>query len=122
MVEDEEINDTRVTEGAPDDHTNRKQVDINSEQIQVSTDPIEIFSIEAMYPNEHPDVLDPLLAYKAVADPDVMYLHQAMKEKDRDMFIDAMKKEVKDQSENDNFSVIKRELMPKNKSLLKAVW
>ena len=54
MVDNEEMNDTRVPEGAVDDHTNRKQVNINSEQIQVSTDPIEIFSIEAMYPDEHP--------------------------------------------------------------------
>ena len=34
--------------------------------------PVEIFSLKTMYPHEYPDVVDPLMAYKAVADPDVM--------------------------------------------------
>ena len=33
---------------------------------------------------------DPLQVYKAMADPDTMYMHQAMKEPDKEMFIRAM--------------------------------
>ena len=37
---------------------------------------------------------DPLLAFKAASDPDTLYYHQAMKEKDRDQFEASMVKEV----------------------------
>ena len=87
-----------------------------------NNEPIEIFSIEAMFPNEVPDVMDPLLAYKAMSDPDVMYLHQAMKEKDKEEFIKAMRDEVRDQANNGNFTVIRKDKIPKDKRLLKAVW
>jgi hypothetical protein len=53
------------------------------------------------------------MAYKASADPDTMYMHQAVKEPDRDQFIAAMQKEVRDQSENRNFSVIHKSKVPK---------
>ena len=82
----------------------------------------EIFSFEALFPNEIPEIMDPLLAFKAVSDPDVMYLHQAMKERDRDKFIEAMKKEIKDQSDNGNFTIMKRDELPTGKRVLKTVW
>ena len=65
---------------------------------------------------------DPLYAYKAVTDPDTMYLHQALREKDRDQFIEAMKREVDDQSKNGNFTIIRRKEMPEGKRTLKSVW
>ena len=51
-----------------------------------------------------------------------MYLHQAMKERDRNHFIEAMKKEVNDQKENGNFVIVKRDQIPANKTILKSVW
>jgi DNA-binding phage protein len=39
---------------------------------------------------------NPLLAYKAHAAPDTMYLHEALREDDKEHFIQAMKKEVED--------------------------
>ena len=63
-----------------------------------------------------------MTVFKAVADPDVMYLHQAMKEPDKISFKQAMKKEVQDQSDNGNFSVIPRSEVPKGSSILPAVW
>ena len=69
-------------------------------------EPIEIFSIEAMFPNKTPEVMDPLLAFKAIADPDVMYLQQAMREKDKEEFIKAMKTEVRDQANSGTLTVI----------------
>ena len=82
----------------------------------------EIFSFEALFPHEEPEILDPLLAYKAVADPDVMYLHQAMKEHDKEKFIEAMRKEIRDQSQNGNFTIMNRNELPKGKRVLKTVW
>ena len=118
----DEIRNTRTPEGEIRGHNDDKLANSNANQDHEYSDPIEIFSMEAMYPSELPEVTDPLLAYKAVADPDVMYLHQAMKEKDRDMFIEAMRKEVKDQAENGNFSIVRKDTIPKGKNVLKAVW
>ena len=56
----------------------------------------EIFCYEAIYPDADADKQDPLLVYKAVSDPDTMYLHQAMKEDDKDDFIKATRKEIHD--------------------------
>ena len=58
----------------------------------------EIFCMEALYPH-HEEEKD-ILSYKAVADPDVMYMHQAMRQPDKDKFIEAMRKEVSEQSAN----------------------
>jgi hypothetical protein len=49
---------------------------------------------------------NPLLAYKASADADTMYMHKAMKAPDRKEFIAAMEKEVADQYENKNFTIL----------------
>jgi len=51
-----------------------------------------------------------------------MYHHQAMRQKDKREFIKAMKKEVQDQMENGNFTIIKRSEVPKGKRVLPAVW
>ena len=63
-----------------------------------------------------------IMAYKATSDPDTMYLHQAMKEPDKDRFLQAMDKEVKDQMGNGNFSITKRTNVPVGKTILPAVW
>jgi hypothetical protein len=65
---------------------------------------------------------DPFLAYKASTDPDTMYMHEAMKEPDRDEFVKAMKKEVADQMENGNFSVVRIDEVPEGSTILPAVW
>ena len=84
----------------------------------------EIFCLEALFPmkNNWIENVDPLFAFKATADPDTMYLHEAMREKDRDEFSKAMVKEVKDQMDNGNFTIIKATDVPKDKSILPAVW
>ena len=83
----------------------------------------EIFCLQAICPGNLLDEMqDPIMAYKATSDADTMYLHQAMQEPDRKEFIEAMKKEVKDQSENGNFSVMHRSELPKGATVLPAVW
>jgi hypothetical protein len=53
-----------------------------------------------------------------------MYLHEAMKEHNKDNYIRVMDKEVKDQMqmENGNFSIILRYTDPKGETILPTVW
>ena len=88
----------------------------------------EIFCYAALYPTDtegKQDVLPsmhPLMAYKATSDPDSMYLHQAMKEPYRSNFLTAMLQEVTDQVKNENFTVVKRNQVPKDSTILPCVW
>jgi len=88
--------------------------------------PGELFCPYALFPHEahnEPHTNNPLTAFKATSsDPDAMYLHQAMREPDRDEFLKAMRKEVDDQMRNGNFSIVLRSGVPPNKSILPAVW
>ena len=88
----------------------------------------EIMCLEALFPDHKQQLQlmkmddDPLYAFKAVADPDTMYLHQAMKEEDWEEFRKAMIKEVEDQMNNGNFTIVKRSKVPPDKTILLAVW
>jgi hypothetical protein len=80
----------------------------------------EIFCLVAMCPIRDEDN-DPLLACKASADPDAMCMHGAMKEPDRKEFIKAMQKEVSDQSDDKNFSIIHRSKVQEGATILPTV-
>jgi hypothetical protein len=68
-------------------------------------------------------ICDPLIAYKAVSDPDMLYYyHQAMNEKDRERFQESMLKEMTDQFDNGNFTVIHKSEVPKGQTIFPAVW
>jgi hypothetical protein len=84
--------------------------------------PGEIFAYSAMFPDQEHDHIDPFLAYKAVSDPDTLYYHQAMRESDRKEFESGMEKEIKDQFENGNFTVIRKSEVPEGQIILPAVW
>jgi hypothetical protein len=60
-------------------------------------------------------------AFKTTANPDTMYLHQAMKEPDREQFKEAMVKEVKDQVDNKNFTVVRRDTVPVGEPIMPTV-
>jgi hypothetical protein len=77
----------------------------------------EIFSLQAVFPD---DAF--VEVFKATADPDTMYWHEAMKEPDREEFLKAAQKEVDDQVKNGNFSIVKRSELPKDARVLPAVW
>jgi hypothetical protein len=83
----------------------------------------EIFCLEALYA-EHKMMIDnPLQAFKATADPDdTMYMHEALKQPDKQEFVKAMEKERNDQYDNGNFSLIHRSKVPKDKTILPTVW
>jgi hypothetical protein len=82
----------------------------------------ELFCYAAMFPDDEQDHDDPLLAFKAVSDPDTLYFHEAMKEKDREKFQEGMSKELQDQFENGNFTVIPKSDVPQGEVVLPAVW
>jgi hypothetical protein len=82
----------------------------------------KIFCLEAMFPVRIADDEHPLMAYKATSDPGTMYLHQAMKEPDCKEFFTAMKKEVQDQSDNGNFSILHKSTVPEGAKILSTVW
>ena len=84
----------------------------------------KIFCLSAMFPKgESHDLEDnPLLEFKAHADPDTMCIHEALKEPDRAQFIKAMLKEVLDQKGNRNFSIISKSEVPKDAKVLPEVW
>ena len=65
---------------------------------------------------------DPLQAYAASADPDTMYLHQAMKEPDKAQFIKAMEAEVEQHTKNEVWTLVKRKDIPKGVPVTPAVW
>ena len=83
----------------------------------------ELFCYVAMFPDDDMiDYDDPLHAFKAVSDPDTLYYHEAMREDDSEQFKTSMLKELTDQFENGNFTVIHRSEVPKGSTILPAVW
>ena len=82
-------------------------VSTNKSQMNVEG---ELLSFTAM--NNKPEEVDnPILAYKAV-NRDILQLHEAMKAKDQKQFKAAKEKEVNDQIDNGNFSVIPQSKVP----------
>jgi hypothetical protein len=81
----------------------------------------KIFCLEAMFPYRAEET-HPLMAFKATSDPDAMYLHEAIKEPDKKEFVEAMRKEVRDQSKNGKFTVTHQSKLPTNATVLPAVW
>jgi hypothetical protein len=51
-----------------------------------------------------------------------MYLHQAMKEQDRQQFREDMDKEVEDQIENNNFMIVSWRSVPEKEPVIPTVW
>ena len=83
----------------------------------------EIYCLESMFDqhNDYPKI-NPLMIYKATADPDTMYHHQAMRQPDRTEFKAIMDKEIKDQMKNGNFTLLRRDSLPKGTQILPTVW
>jgi Reverse transcriptase (RNA-dependent DNA polymerase) len=67
------------------------------------------------------DWLSPL-AYAASADPDVIYLHEALLQPDKAQFLMAIMEEVEGQTRNKNWVLVKRSKLPKKARILPCVW
>ena len=64
----------------------------------------------------------PLMAYAASANPDMMYLHEALHQPDWEQFLQAMREEVVSQTANNNWTIIKQSDIPADATILPAVW
>ena len=64
---------------------------------------------------------DPI-AFAASSDPDTMYLHEAMRQPDREQFIEAMVKEVTTHTERGHWEIMSRSGVPEGTDVLPAVW
>jgi hypothetical protein len=62
------------------------------------------------------------IAFSATSDRNTMYWHQAMQEPDKAEFIKAAVSEVKSHVDNQNFTLMRRDELPKSTRVLRAVW
>ena len=72
---------------------------------------------ELIYQDQHP-----LALFKATSDPDTLYLDQAMQADDKDKFLKAMLKEIRDHEQRHHWKVVPRSKVPEGANILPAVW
>ena len=84
--------------------------------------PGEIFNSQTMFPTDNRDADETLRIYKATTNRDTMYYHEAVREPDKDEFKTTMHKEVNDQFENGNFTVVPRNLVPGGTKIHRTIW
>ena len=75
-----------------------------------------------MFPTDNRDADETLRIYKATTNRDTMYYHEAVREPDKDEFKTTMHKEVNDQFENGNFTVVPRNLVPGGTKIHRTIW
>ena len=63
-----------------------------------------------------------IMAMKATADPDTMYLHEALREPDRKEFIKAMRGEIDSHINSKNLTLIHKTEVPEKTRILPMVW
>jgi hypothetical protein len=62
------------------------------------------------------------ITFSATSDPDTMYWHQVMQEPDKAEFLKAAVSEVKSHVDNHDFTLMRRDELPKSTRVLAAVW
>ena len=82
----------------------------------------EVFAFDTTMQDYMPGREENLIAMKASSNPGTMYLHQGMNQSDKREFVQAMKEEVKNQIDNENYTINKQKNIPPEKSKLPAVW
>ena len=68
-----------------------------------------------------PQVKHPL-ALKASSDPDIMYYHEALAQKDRKQWLTAIRKEIDDHEKGGHWKVVPISEVPKDTKIIPAVW
>ena len=85
--------------------------------------PGEIFCLQAMFPEDTSlQMEDPIKAFAATSNPDVLYFHEAMKAPDKAEFLNAMNDEVEAHLKSGVYSPILRSKVPEGATILPAVW
>ena len=83
----------------------------------------EIYCLQSMFPDHDMyEQQDSILAFKATANPDMLYYHEAMKQPDKKHFIQAMETELDENFENNNFEVVHMNQVPQDATILPSVW
>ena len=62
------------------------------------------------------------IVYAASNDPDILYLHEAMKAPDRTQFLEAMEREIKGHEEGNHWVLVPKHQVPRGTKVLDAVW
>jgi hypothetical protein len=102
--------------------TQRHLIEVMTSELQVHGSKSDV-PYEAMrVPTIQIDDEHPLFAYKAKTDPDTMYFHEALRQPDKKEFIKAMDKELTDQMEHGNFTVVHCDTVPEGATVLPTVW
>jgi len=73
----------------------------------------------------HMDVYQSFVALPAIIHPDnsdTLYLHEAMKQPDREQWLKAMDTEIQQHEDNNDWIVVKRSDIPKDTRILPSVW
>ena len=85
--------------------------------------PGQLLTLNAMFPKDDTVGNQPeVYAYKATSDPDTMYYHGSMRQKDKVAFLQAMEKEINSQLDQGVFSLVLRTQVPAGTKVLPAVW
>ena len=66
--------------------------------------------------------LDSPIVFAVSADPDTMYFHEAMRELDKDKFIEAMQKEIQDHKMNRHWEIMSKTEVSPDTKILDMVW
>lgn len=96
-------------------------------EIEQGAENAEILAYQSMFPrdDDHQEngmIVNDILAMKAKADPDTLYLHEARRQPDWGKFQEAMELEIDEQVNKGIYSVVKREDVPAGIKILPAVW
>ena len=98
-------------------------VEAQTVEIEESTGAMgEIFSYQALFPRDDDDYSADIYALKAKADPDTLYLHEAMRQPDWENFGQAMETEIEEQISKGLYTLRRRSEVPEGAKVLKAVW
>lgn len=68
------------------------------------------------------DKMQDPIAFKASSDPDTMYYHQAIRAPDRELFLQAIVKEINDHIDGNHWALIPTKSVPKGAKVLDSVW
>ncbi len=63
-----------------------------------------------------------LIAFHAEVTGNIMYLHQALKQKDASQFVDAVVREINGHVENEHWKRVKRDSVPDDVQIVLSVW
>ena len=124
-------NTSQQTDGMPKDGNTLQQTKVKRSERTKGKDFRATIHIYKTYVTRqiHADKLvsqelspNPMAFATSKADEDTMYLHQARKEQDWKNFEEAMAKELRDHQDQEHWSVIPGETMPKGTKAMKSMW